>query len=125
MFMFARFLLGTIFLASHSHALAYTWIFEDVLIETVTAMHDGGHSIYQIKLQGNLPVTNCPPTDSTKVVSLWTESGSPADVWDTMYSTALTAQAQGLPVDIYVNEKSCNTSKGMGLNWRGIRIHKQ
>lgn len=92
------------------------WL-KGVTILGVSTEWDGSYRLWQVEFEGNVLPIGCAYTDENSKVSYWSTS-DPSSMAHTLYTTALSAQAQGLAVDLKFD--SCNAR--YGLAWRGIRI---
>ncbi|MFN3712211.1 MAG: hypothetical protein ACK4SX_00985 [Alcanivoracaceae bacterium] len=125
-------LLLTLLLFSNVAAAARVWLFEDVLIESVTIREISGTTATQIVISDSTGTQSysCAPTQQARVVSQW--AGGTNDFIRIIHSTAIAAHAQGLRVDVMVETNTCSTNSnwgngpgmpaGHGLDLKGIRI---
>lgn len=103
------------------------------MVKNVSTYHTGHENVLTVQIDPSPQMisTGCIPTDAHHSVSFRTTSSlasSSAGVWT---SVLLSAQAQNLPVDIYVDPNVCNKSprgdlygepKGFGLKLHGVRL---
>lgn len=111
---------------------ARVWLFKSVHVEEVAVVNVGGTHAVRIALSdvSGTQSYSCAPTQESGVVSLW--GSSVTATMSALLSTALAAQAQGVKVDVLVEDSSCNTGNtwdngsgkptGLGLNLNGIRV---
>ncbi len=110
---------------------AKVWLYEDVLVEDASFYTVGGNSIMQVKVTEHPGNTGCAPADEHGIVYMNSSANFGAN-WQFVYSTILSAQAQGTPVDILVDDAVCNSSsgtyynfgppEGLGLKFYGVRL---
>jgi hypothetical protein len=127
-------LVGVLLSLAFSQAqAAREWIFKGVMVKDVSTYHTGSENVLTVRFDPSPQTasTGCVPTDAHNMVSFWTTGSlvsSSAAVWTSVF---LSAQAQNLPVDIYVEANVCNTSargdlygepKGFGMRLRGVRL---
>ena len=110
---------------------ASDWAFQDVFIEDILIYSANGQNVVTVKMEGAGVVdTNCGPTDQHRIVSYWVSDdfSSIAQGW---VSLLLSAQAQSLPVNLFVDMDSCETSTGwydfgnptgLGLQFLGVQV---
>lgn len=112
-----------------SSAMAARDKIEDVSISEVIVYNDQGLNIITVKFESDSPIgTGCTPTDAHNMVSYWTSSSlGTASNW---LSVLLSAQAQGLNVDLYIGG-TCNTGNtwteygqpyGLGQQFWGAKV---
>jgi len=113
---------------------ALEWKFKNVKIKEAAVYREvtsSGSSFFtlEITIEGHQQ-TGCGPTDTHGVITKTTQNAFSSN-WQMRYSTILSAQAQGLPVDILVNNSSCHTGSswaakgdptGRGWELEGIRV---
>ena len=109
---------------------ARVWLYENVYVEDVSTYTVGSNVIMQVKLKDYPNNTGCAPADAHGVVYMNTTGDFNAN-WQLQYSTFLSAQAQGLPIDVLVDDAICNTSSGwydfgspagLGFKFYGVRL---
>lgn len=110
---------------------AKNWLYEDVLIDDVSVYSMGSYTVMQVKLKNFPTNTNCAPANEHGLVYMNASQQFGAN-WQLQYSTFLSAQAQGLPVDVLVDDAICNTdastsydfggARGLGLKFYGVRL---
>lgn len=112
------------------------WFINNAEIVSVGVFHDGANSVLQLKFKASPSnvdgdVLTCAPTwvdgstTSSDVMTVtWWSSSNPNSTAQARYSTALSAQAQKLPVDLHVNTGKCASAsaKPYGHFWTGIRF---
>lgn len=111
------------------------WLFQNVLIEDVIFSSANGNVALSIIMSHSNAVDgqsyNCPATDQYRVVGI--VNGSVSGLQKALLSTALSAQAQGTPVDVMVKGGSCHNGSnwgehasdlpvGLGMELHGIRV---
>lgn len=120
------FLAAAVFLnAAHAQGVWH----EDLIVEDVS-FYIKDSKIIQIKFENFPNNTGCAPADAHGIVYI--NTGQVFDPnWHLQYSTFLSAQAQGVPVDVYVDSAVCNTASGfydfgppagLGLKFYGVRL---
>ena len=127
-------LLGVFFSATVHAQIG--WFINNAEIVSVGVFHDGANSVLQLKFKASPSdvdgdVLTCAPTwvdgstTSSDVMTLtWWSDSNPKATGQARYSTALSAQAQKLPVDLHLNTARCasTSSKPYGHFWTGIRF---
>ncbi len=112
------------------------WFIRNAEIVSVGVFHDGANSVLQLKFKASPSdvdgdVLTCAPTwvdgstTSSDVMAVsWWSDNYPNATAQSQYSTALSAQAQKLPVDLHVNTARCasTSAKPYGHFWTGIRF---
>lgn len=128
------FLMLPLLIFSSASQAATVWLFEDVMVEDVTMLSSDGNKAVVLKLSDVVVdddnyTFNCSPTTSGNVVAHW-DTGVDG-LMQALLSTALSAQAQGLKVDINVDPSVCadgahwwdgDAPHGAGLKFYGIRV---
>ena len=109
------------------------WAFRDVHVEDVLVYNKDGYNVVTVLMRDDVVSnTGCPPTDTHNIVSYWYKGylNTTVQIW---VSVLLSAQAQDLPVDLWVEMTDCGTSggwvafgapSGLGLSLQGVRISK-
>lgn len=123
------------FIAVSAHAQK-GWFIKNAEIISVGVFHDGNNSVLQLRFKA-LPsdvdgtALSCAPTwvdgsttSSDVMTTAWWSESNPNSRAQAQYSTALSAQAQDLPVDLYLDTSRCASSsaKPYGNLWQGIRL---
>lgn len=116
-----------------SFSYAGEWFFKGVTIQDVTFLHSNSKTAVIIKISSTEAPPNrqysCPATAGRQIVAYWADGTT--DFTLGLLSTAMSAQAQGLEVDINVDLNDCSTAThwwdgvephGLGLQLLGIRI---
>ncbi len=109
-----------IFLLSvgNAHA-AREWLFNDVIVEDVgiysKVISGNSYTVMYVKLSG-VSDPDCAPTNDYGVVHNAVSGVNFGGNMQLRYSTLLSAQAQGTPVDILVETGSCNTNSNWNRN---------
>lgn len=112
------------------------WFINNAEIVSVGTFHDGTNSVLQVKFKASPlhvdgSALTCAPTWSggqtgpADVMTLsWWSDGNPNSTAQARYSTALSAHAQKLPVDLYLDTSRCSatSAKPYGHYWLGIRF---
>ncbi|MFP1678695.1 hypothetical protein ACLD02_08340 [Alloalcanivorax sp. C16-2] len=123
----------TFFLCSQSQA-ARQWAFQEIYVKDVLVYNQGGNNVVTVRMAG-VPSDNnvgCNPTDAHHIVSFWYD-GSINTTVQTWVSVLLSAQAQDLPVDLWVDMNNCSSGSqwnhygapyGLGLRLMGVKIAK-
>lgn len=118
--------------SSYVHA-ARDWAFQGVYVDDVLVYNMSGYNVVTVKMKdaGELN-TGCGPTDEHHIVSYW-YGGDVTSTTQTWLSLLLSAQAQGFPINMWVDMNQCGTSagwnafgspEGLGLRFFGVRIIK-
>jgi len=124
-----------LFLAINAHAQR-GWLINNAEIVSVGVFHDGTNSVLRLRFKASPTdvdgaVLDCAPTwvdgtttSSDVMTTAWWSDSNPNSRAQAQYSTALSAQAQDLPVDIYLDTSRCASSsaKPYGNLWQGIRL---
>lgn len=117
-FIFAALMIGAL---SQVQA-ALVWEIKDNYVSEVSIHHDyvapTYYHVVSVKLK-NAIATGCALSDSSRTVTYFINSDIPAVV-SLWYSTLLSAQAQGLKVDIKTDNAVCNPTYGRFL--QGARL---
>ena len=109
-----------IFLLSvgNAHA-AREWLFNDVIVEDVgiysKVISGNSYTVMYVELSG-ISDQDCAPTNEHGVVHNLVSGVNFGGNMQMRYSTLLSAQAQGTPVDILVDTSSCNTNSNWNRN---------
>jgi hypothetical protein len=110
------------------------WAFQKVSVKDILVYYQDGNNV--VTVQFDAPVledTGCAPTDTHHIVSYWNNTVLKGTI-RTWVSVLLSAQAQGLPVDLWVDMNNCSTGNqwdtfgtpaGLGLRLFGVRIAKE
>jgi len=112
------------------------WFIKNAEIVSVGVFHDGANSVLQLKFKASPSdvdgaALSCAPTwvdgntTSSDVMTVaWWSDNYPNATAQSQYSTALSAQAQKLPVDLHLNTARCasTSAKPYGNFWTGIRF---
>lgn len=127
-----RLITAIFFLALSAYAeAAQVWL-EDLMVDDVSFFITpvDGYKIIQIRFE-SFPSTTCASANSHNVVYIPASSVFDAN-WQMVYSTFLSAQAQGLPVDVLINDAHCNMAsghydfgsepEGLGVRFYGVRL---
>ncbi len=114
-----------------SVCLANSWDIKGVSVEDVLVYRDNGYNVMTVDFSSESPAnTGCTPTDEHKIASTW-GSNPFGSLQQSMMSVLLSAQAQGLAVDLMVNTSNCSTGgqwdtyispTGLGIELKGVRI---
>lgn len=103
------------------------WLYEGVYVEDVSAFADNGFMVLLVKMKGHDTTGSCASANAGYIFS--NTSSNFSSNWQIMYSTILSAQAQGLPVDFLIDDTTCHTGStyagypnGMGMKFKGVRI---
>lgn len=105
-----------------SQAMANDWL-EGITVDAVRVWWDGSSAILEVKVKSgfDLSSVNCQMTKDKRILSYWTP-GSPNTWMQAWEAQLLSAQAQGLKVDLYLQLGTCSTTAGqqfVGVNVRG------
>ncbi|WP_290519147.1 hypothetical protein [Alcanivorax sp.] len=93
------------------------WMFKNVIIKDVAVYNKNSGSgtsyqLVQVKFESPTPVnTGCTPTDAHSIVGHYSTGSINSNV-QARLSVLLSAQAQGIPVDLLVDENVCNEYQG-------------
>ena len=112
---------------------AREWAFQGVYVKDVLVYNQDGNNIVTVQIEGDVTWnTACAPTDTHHIVSYW-NSGSLNPNMQTWVSMLLAAQAQDLPVNLWVDMNNCSNGNqwdafgapaGLGLQLNGVRVAK-
>lgn len=101
---------------------ARVWEIENNYIEEASIYQDTvsgtGYNVLLVKLKNPIS-TGCALSDSSRTVTYWTPN-EPAPAVSLWLSALLSAQAQGLKVDIRTENANCNPT--YGRLFQGIRL---
>ena len=128
------FLVG-LFMSVNAHA-ELDWLISDAEIVSVGTFYDGYNHVLQLKFKAspsnvNTSALNSAPTwsdgettASDVMTMAWWSDSTPHSRIQSQYSTALSAQAQKLPVDLHLDTSRCasTSAKPYGNFWTGIRF---
>lgn len=112
------------------------WLINNAEIVSVGVFYDGTNSVLQLRFKASPSdvdgaALSCAPTwvdgsttSSDVMTTAWWSESHPNSRTQAQYSTALSAQAQDLPVDLYLDTSRCASSsaKPYGNLWQGIRL---
>ncbi len=128
------FMIG-VFVAVNAYA-ERGWFINNAEIVSVGTFYDGYNHVLQLNFKAspsdvNAAALTCAPTWSdgettasdVMTIAWWSDS-TPHSRIQTQYSTALSAQAQKLPVDLHMDTSRCasTSAKPYGNSWTGIRF---
>lgn len=110
---------------------ARMWLQSSIKIDDVLVYNHSGYNIITVKASPeSLFETGCAATDTHGIFSFWTQSGL-GGTYQSWLSLLLSAQAQELDVNLFVDTSICNTSAtwnafgnplGLGVPFYGVRI---
>lgn len=111
------------FLGVASQAQAtYVWEIQDNYVDQVAIYFEvvsgTGYHVMAVTLKNPIS-TGCALADSTRTINVWVASDT-SRVMSLWYSTLLSAQAQGLKVDIRTDNSICNGAFGRWM--QGVRL---
>ena len=112
------------------------WFINEAEIVSVGTLYDGYNHVLQLKFKAspsdvNMAALNCAPTwsggettASDVMTMAWWSDSTPHSRIQSQYSTALSAQAQKLPVDLHLDTSryASTSAKPYGNSWTGIRL---
>ncbi len=133
--MYTKIILATLALIFSAEAVAgRMWLDNSVKVDEVLVYHNSGYNIITVKVSPSEALeTGCVPTDTHNIFSYWTQGGL-GGATQSWVSLLLSAQAQGLEVNLLANTANCNTSTtwtafgnplGLGVAFYGARIAPQ
>lgn len=109
-------------LGASSQVLAANQWLEGLTVEGVRVWWDGSQTIMEVKVKEPvvIPAPGCQISNDKRILSYWNTSGP--NVWMQAWEAQLlSAQAQGLKVDFYLQLGTCSTYAGqhfVGINVR-------
>lgn len=114
---YRAFIVFLTFVFSANAEAARVWMFKNVIIKDVAVYNKAsgsgtGYQLVQVKFDSPNPVsTDCQPTDAHSMVGYYTTGSINSNV-QARLSVLLSAQAQGIPVDLLVEDNGCNEYQG-------------
>ncbi|MDF1780219.1 MAG: hypothetical protein P1U67_02875 [Alcanivoracaceae bacterium] len=113
---------------SATASAARDWMVFDAEIVDVAMYYDGNYHVKRVRFKSDNIDTRvtCDPTETPdanniRVASSWT-SQPPSSTGMAMYSTLLSAQAQGLTVNLYMDSSLCSNGN-YGQQISGVQIN--